>query len=371
MKRIFNLLSISTLLMAALITSCNPIVPETEKKLYSVTSFYLLNEGNMGANNASLDFYNYETKNFSLNIFSDVNPNIVGGLGDIGNDLQIYGNKLYAVLNGSGLVRVMDAKTAHFIGNIEVEGCRYVNFYNGKAYISSYADATPEDGNKLGFVVEADTATLKVLRKVNVGYQPEEIEFVNGKMYVANSGGFTMTYDNTISVVDLQSFTEIKKIPVSVNLCNLRKDSYGKLYALGRGNYGGIDPNIYVIENDAMVKKLGIYASTFCISGDSMYILSNETDWTTWETVAKYVLYDIVKKEVVTENFITDGTEANITTSYSIAVNPISKEIFITDAKYYSSRGELFCFSSEGKKLWSVNTGACPIRMAFLQEEQK
>ena len=365
MKRTFNLLVISALLIVVIFTSCKPIVDIPEQKVESITSFYLLNEGLMGTNNASLDFYDYETQYFSVDIFSQINPSVLGGLGSIGNDLQIYGSKLYAVINASGLVEVMDAKTAQHIGVVEIPNCRNINFYDGKAYISSYAG--PIFGSsQLGYVAEVDTNSLQlqILRQVNVGYQPEEIEFLNGKMYVANSGGYNPpNYDNTISVIDLQTFTETKKIKIAQNLDKLRKDKYGKLYVLGRGNYGSVKPDIYVVENDEMVKKLGIYyPANFCISGDSLYILSNDL------VSSKYIIYDIKTQKVVTENFITDGTEAAIQSPFGITVNPITKEIFVTDAKNYSSLGELFCFSPDGKKLWSVTTGVCPNRIAFLKE---
>ena len=359
------------MLILTIFTSCksdNTIQPQPEEKVESVTSFYLLNEGLMGANNASLDYYDYQTGVYQRNFFTQVNPNIVGGLGDVGNDLQIYGGKLYAVINLSGLVEVMDAKTAQHIGTVEIPNCRKINFYNGKAYVSSYADATFGDGNKVGYVAEIDTVTLQILRTVDVGLQPEEIEFLNGKMYVANSGGYNFPpNDNTVSVIDLQTFTETKKIDVAVNLSNLRKAG-NKLFALSLGNYADIDPDIYVIENDQMIGKLGIYASNFCISGDSIFILSNNTDWITNTTVSKFIIYNINNQQIVTENFITDNSQTEISMPYGIAVNPISKEIFVTDAKNYSTSGELFCFSPEGNKLWSVSTGICPKYIAFLEE---
>ncbi|MCL2597452.1 MAG: YncE family protein [Paludibacter sp.] len=369
MKRIINLLIISSLLIALTITSCSPVEPQPEQTVQSVTSFYLLNEGMMGANNASLDYYNYQSGIYQKNFFTQVNPNIIGGLGDVGNDLQIYGSKMYAVINLSGLVEVMDAKTAKHIGTIEIPNCRKINFYSGKAYVSSFAGATYNNGNQIGFVAEIDTTTLQVLQKVNVGFQPEEIEFINGKMYVANSGGYnTPPNDNTISVVDLQIFTEIKKIDVAVNLSVLRKAG-NKLFALSLGNYADINPDIYVIENEMMTKKLGIEnASNFCISGDSIYILSAQTDWITNTTFAKYIIYNIKNQEIITENFITDGTNSEIEIPYGIAINPISKDIFITDAQQYFTSGKLFCFSHGGKKLWSVETGICPKYIAFLRE---
>jgi len=367
MKRISNLLIISSLLILVMFSSCDPIVPEYDETIDYHTSFFLLNEGNWGSNNASIGFFNSQTTEYKRDAFSQINSNIVGGLGDVGNDLLIYGGKLYAVINASGLVEVMDAKTAKHIGVVNIPNSRNINFYNGKIYVSSWADATMSNANVVGYVAEIDTATLQVVRSVNVGRQPEEIEFLNGKMYVANSGGYTTDLDSTISVVDLQTFNEQKKIVVAKNLQKLRKAG-DKLYVLALGNYYNIAPDIYVVENDEKVGKLDIYASNFCVSGDLIYILSNKTDWSAGTTISKFIIYNIANQQIVTENFITDGTEAEITTPYGIAVNPITRDIFITDAKNYSTSGELFCFSPDGKKLWSVTTGVAPNKIVFLKK---
>lgn len=86
----------------------------------TVKGFFLLNEGNQGSNKASLDYFDYETGVYTKNIYPERNPGVVKELGDLGNDLQVYGEKLYAVIGGSGLVEVMDVNTAKHVGQISV-----------------------------------------------------------------------------------------------------------------------------------------------------------------------------------------------------------------------------------------------------------
>ena len=62
---------------------------------------------------------------------------------------------------------------------------------------------------------------------------------------------------------------------------------------------------------------------------------------------------------------MTDETETEITIPYGIAVNPETKEIFVTDAKSYVVPGYLYCFSPEGKKRWKVRAGDIPAHFAF------
>ena len=227
-----------------------------------IKGFYQLNEGNMGMNRASLDYFDYTTGYYTRDIFSERNPDIVKELGDVGNDIQVYGQKVYAVINVSNLIVVFDVRTAHRIKEIEVPNCRYLAFYKDKAYVSSYAGPVQIDPNaEVGFVAEIDTASLEVTRKVSVGYQPEEMVVYDGKLYVANSGGYRVpNYDRTVSVVDLKTLNETKKIDVGINLHRMAIDKRGDIYVSSRGDYRNVPPNLYVIDSkiDAVKSCLDI-----------------------------------------------------------------------------------------------------------------
>ena len=168
-----------------LLSSCrkeDEIIPSTEEQggkpepAGPIKGFFLLNEANMGSNKSTLDYYDYETGKYTRNIYAERNPGVVKELGDVGNDLQIYGNRLYAVINVSHLIEVMDVRTAKHIGKISIPNCRYITFKDGFAYVSSYAGPVQIDPNaRLGYVAKVDTATLKVVAECPVGYQPDEL----------------------------------------------------------------------------------------------------------------------------------------------------------------------------------------------------
>ena len=96
---------------------------------------YLLNEGNMGSNKCTLDFVDFEQGEYARNLYAERNPNVVKELGDVGNDIQIYGSRLYAVINCSHKVEVLDARTCRRIGQVDIPNCRYVAFDGGYAYV--------------------------------------------------------------------------------------------------------------------------------------------------------------------------------------------------------------------------------------------
>ncbi len=383
-KNISTFITIANIILfSAILTSCRDEVsiftPEEVQvsipEYTSIDGFYLLNEGNMGSNKSTLDYYDYKTGTYHRNIFGFANPTVPKELGDVGNDIKIYGDKLYAVINCSNKVEVMEASTAKRIGQIDIPNCRYIRFNKGYAYVTSYAGPVELNPNyeQLGYVAKVDTATLQVIDHCLVGFQPDELEIVNNKIYVANSGGYMFpNYENTVSVIDINSFTETKRIKVAINLHRLRADHYGNLWVSSRGDYYTVPSRLYWIDTqkDELVDSLDIAVSNFHLDGDSLYIYSTEWSYITMDNEITYGIVDVKAKQVVTKNFITDGTDELIKIPYGIMVNPITKDIYVTDAKNYVSPGTLYCFDKDGKQKWNVRTGDIPAHFVFLGENK-
>ena len=352
------------------------VLPMESRELNSFAAnepigMYLLNEGNMGSNKATIDYVDFCNGCYVRNIYGERNPNVVKELGDVGNDIQIYGNRLYAVINCSHKVEVMDARTCRRIGQVDIPNCRYICFHAGKAYISSYVGPVSIDPNaQLGAVFEVDTATLEITRKVTVGYQPEELVVYNEHIYVVNSGGYRAPdYDSTMSVISLKDFRQVQKIPVCLNPHRLRQDQYNQLWITSRGDYKDVQPQLTCF-SPATNSQLSIAnapaASEMVIIGDSMYFYGTHWSEQTMSNQITYGIFDIRKQTLVSEHFITDGTEQEIKIPYGIQVNPYNGDIYVTDAKNYVSSGQLHCYSREGKRKWSVRTGDIPAHMCFV-----
>lgn len=357
------------------------VIPEEINYDSEVMGMYLVNEGNMGSNKCTMDYLDFTTSVYLRNIYAERNPTVVKELGDVGNDIQVYEDKLYIVVNCSHKVEVLDAYTGVRIKQIDIPNCRYVRFYRGYAYVSSFVSGVLIDPNApLGAVYKINTNTLEIVNKITVGYQPEEMEVLGEYLYVANSGGYRVPYyDNTVSVVELEGFKQVRKVNVGLNLHRIRADKYGKLWVSSRGNYndiyspyGSVPSNLYVLEkkvgyNDMVVTDtINIPCSNMAIHGDSLYLYSHDYDNLTGESALTYAIVNIQTKEVVSKNFITDGTEKEIKMPYGISVHPEIGDIYVTDAKNYVSTGTLSCYNKEGKRKWRVSTGDIPAHMVFL-----
>jgi DNA-binding beta-propeller fold protein YncE len=336
-----------------------------------IRGFYLLNEGNMGSNKSTLDYYDCETGIYHRNIYAEANPSVPKELGDVGNDIEIYGSKLYAVINCSNKVEVMEAASAKRLGQVDIPNCRYIRFHQGYAYVTSYAGPVELNPNyeQRGYVARVDTATFQVLDRCLVGFQPDELEIVGNKLYVANSGGYMFpNYESTVSVIDLPSFTETKRIEVARNLHRLCADRHGNLWVTSRGDYYTQPSRLYCVDtqSDALVDSLDVAVSNFYLDGDSLYLYSVEWSYISMSNVTTYGIVDVARGEIVSRNFITDGTDRKIKIPYGILVHPYTKEIYVTDAGNYVSPGTLYCFDPNGRQKWSVRTGDIPAHFVLV-----
>ena len=370
-----------SLALLLLFTACReediiyiPEEVEVAKPVFtSVQGFFLLNEGNMGSNKATLDYYNYRTGRYSRDVFPKFNPGQVKEMGDVGNDLGVYGDKLYAVINCSNKVDVLNKMSLKKVGQIDIPNCRYIQFYKGYAYVSSYVgpvSLTDEGAKKqLGAVFKVDTVTLQVVDTCVVGRQPDGLTIAGGKIYVANSGGYDAeNYENTVSVIDIETFREEEKIPIAVNLQYCMSDRRGVLWISSRGDYFENISHLYAYDTRKrrIVATLNCPVNNMWMDGDSLYVVSAEWSYISGENKSStYKIVDTRLLQVVNDCFITDGSEKNIHVPYGVAVNPVTKEILVTDAWNYVSPGWLHCYDPSGKLSWSIRTGDIPAHIAF------
>lgn len=345
-----------------------------------VVGMYLLNEGNMGSNKCTLDYLDLSGIKaiYNRNIFAERNPNEVKELGDVGNDIKIYGSRLWLVINCSNKVEVCRASDAVKIGKVDIPNCRYVTFDDGFAYVSSYVGPVAVGSNApRGRVYKVDTLTLQKVDSVVVGYQPEEMAVVDGKLYVANSGGYRVPdYDHTVSVVDLASFTEERQIDVDVNLHRCRADQYGNLWVTSRGDYYDIQPKLYCLSKgfgDQMevIGDFDVPATDLCLVGDSLYYLGSSFNYSTMSNDRVMGIINVQTHEVVTTQLTTAPEAESMVQPYGIIVHPQNRDFYLMDAKNYVSSGELLHFLPDGTFDYKVRTGDIPAHAAFKMKSEK
>ena len=348
-----------------------------------IIGMYLLNEGNMGSNKSSLDYLDLSGKDATVhylrNIYSERNPETVMMLGDVGNDIQIYGSRLWLVINCSNKVEVAQANDAVRIEKVDIPNCRYVTFKDRYAYVSSYVGSVYSGSTSpLGSVYKVDTLSLQKVDSCSVGYQPEEMAIIGKKLYVANSGGYQgMTgqgYESTVSVIDLDKMQETERITVAPNLHRIRKDKYDQLWVTSRGNYMDSESKIYWLNKGAdgkmqVIGHLDQPVSDLCIVGDSLYFYGSQWSEITMTNTVTYGIINVRTHQIVSSS-LSDAPEINkIRMPYGIIVNPIHRDFYLMDAKNYVASGELLHFLPDGTFDWKVKTGDIPAHAVFLYKK--
>ncbi|MCM1067750.1 MAG: YncE family protein [Muribaculaceae bacterium] len=350
----------------ALPTDYEDVPAETPDTKGAVAGFYVLNEGNMGSNKCTIDLFDYATARYVRNIYPERNPSVVMELGDTGNEIAVYGNRLYIVVSGSHKVEVCDAATAVRIGQVDIASPRYIAFDGDYAYVSSQVGGTGDNGS----VVRFNIKTLAKEGSVSVGLGPEQLAVADGYLYVANSQNYGVgRFDSNISRIKLSDFTFDSNIPAGVNMKHLQLDSRGNIWVDAAGNYAEIGANLYKLERLAdgtygTPQAFNVPVANFTIAGDRLYYYATVYD-ASWNAVNTYGTINTTSG-ASEGSFITDGTESEIVTPYCIAVQPANGDIFITDARNYVSSGSLRCYTKAGKTKWTVTTGDIPGHIAFV-----
>lgn len=384
MKR-FLLFYIACLILAV-VSSCREefyIIPSQKQDTGvaptrgNILGMYVLNEGNMGSNKASIDFLdldeNKPTIHYLRNIYSERNPNVVKELGDVGNDIKIYGSKLWIVVNVSNKVEVATADSCKRITQINIPNCRYLAFKDGFAYVSSYVGPVKFDKDApLGMVYKVDTVDFKKKDSVVVGYQPEELCIVDNKLYVANSGGYRApNYDHTLSEIDLATFKEIRKIKVGLNPHHCQVDHYGQIWVTSRGNYNDVPSRIYRLYKGRnqlyeVIDSIDTSVSGLSIVGDSLYYYGSAWNNATATNNISYGLINVRAHKIIDTDLFSAPQLKAITMPYGIIVNPVERDFYLMDAKNYVSSGSLLHFKPDGTYDWTVQTGDIPGHATFV-----
>ncbi len=368
--------------VAGLLSSCrtdDPIIYSTTydtgggtQPSGDITGMYVLCEGNMGSNKCTLDFLDLTTAQYHRNIYSELNPETVKELGDVGNDIKVYGSRLWMIINCSNKVEVADVGTARRIGQVDIPNCRYLAFHDGYAYVSSFAGPVMGEEEQLGLVYKVDTLTLEIAGRVEVGYQPEEMAVLDGKLYVVNSGGYMPpVYDNRVSVIDLNTFKVERTIEVGRNLHRCRADRYGQLWITSRGNYEDVPPRVYCMQQSsdgyvAIGDEIDASISEMCLVGDSLYYIGTAWSEILQRNTVSYGIINVRTHQKVADHLSTAPEMSKIRLPYGILVNPINRDFYIMDAKNYVSSGELLHFLPDGTFDWSVRTGDIPAHAVFI-----
>lgn len=360
MKHLFRILSIA--LMASAMVACteetepeqqSPVTPDPSGE--AMGRAIVLNEGIWGGNNASLSLVDLDNGTATNDWFASVNGR---GLGDVAQDMLLYGSKVYVSVWASNSIEVIDTASGTSTRiDMGSRAPRYIAADGGKLYVSCYSPHS---------VVRIDTATREIEATCVLGeFNPEGVAVEGGKLFVASSNvsdeQMNYSYDNKLYVVDLSSFANPTAIEVGSNPQKVMSLGNGKVLVNYWGDYAANPSGSAVVDAASLsVVQTNQPMNNMTVAGGKVYGYSNDYD-ENWNAVTNFFVMDANTLTVVPMQF------AGVSGPYAIAVHPATGNIFIATDGNYSSNGTLYCFKTDGAgRLWSREMGMLPSKVVFL-----
>ena len=341
------------LLVISFAIACKKHKPKDPVSTNMSNGIIVLNEGLFQQNNSSLTWVDF-TQNTSDNSFFETK--IGRGLGDTGNDMVRYGGKIYIVVNVSSTLEVLDAYTGKLIKQVLMQtgvGAakqpRSITISGGNVFVSCFD----------GFVDVLDTTNIQLVTRIAVGKNPDQICASGGNVYVSNSGGLDFPIlDSTVSVISATSLTETVKIVVGKNPGAIAADGQGNVFVAVRGNYSSVQPKFVKISSSTNTIS---FTANWSVS--EITVVNNKLMMIAESGVSQAIwVYDIASNVIENTSFLSGAT---LTKPYHMQINPVTGLIYLTDAKNYTTTGELYEFNASGSFLRKWNTGINPSKLLF------
>lgn len=353
----FSKLVLVALVSSVFFVSCTDDDNNNETPLGSYDNGALiLNQGGFGKGNASVSYLSDDFVTQQNNIFSLVNPTIT--LGDTGQDIGLYQNLAFIVLNGSNKIEVVNRYTMAHVATVStgLDNPRYIAFSNGKGFVTNWGDggSTSDD-----YVAVLNLSTYTVSSTISVAEGPEKIVENNNKLYVAHIGGWG--YGKTISVINavnntLTTTVNVGDVPNSLEINN------GNLYVIcgGKPSYSGSETAGSLVKvnlsNNTVSSTINFPAKTHPSNLDIV-------DANVFYTVDSAIYKSTLSATTLPTTSLFTTTAQGVYGVYSFAVK--NNKIYVGDAGDYNSNGKIYVYSSTGTLEKDYTVGVIPAGFYF------
>lgn len=317
---------------------------------------FIVNNGNYGAPNASLSFYDPKTGTVSNNVFSATNgiP-----LGEVAQSISVYGDDAFVCVNGSNVVYEIDADDYEIEHQIlGVSSPRYALEYERgnveKIYISQM------NSNEIA-VVNGDTYRVEksiVIDELSKNIGCEQLILAPDGYIYSNC----WSYGKTIVKIDPATDRAVASLEVGIQPQSIAVDAQsGMLWTLCDG--GGWDQNPVGYEAPSLV---AIDLKTFTVSRRIELPFGSVSNLNYYNGYL-YWLQNGVQRMSVSATEV--PAEPYIATTslglYALTVNPATGEIYVGDAIDYQQAGVVVRYGADGKKISDFQVGIIPAGFAW------
>lgn len=315
----------------------------------SERGLFICNEGNFQYGNATLSYYNPDTRTIENEVFYRANAM---KLGDVAQSMTIYDNRGWIVVNNSHVIFAIDLDTFREVGRITgLTSPRYIHFISDeKAYVTQIWDNRIFIINPRRYEI---TGYIEVPRMTMEQGSTEQM-VQRGKYLYINC----WSYQNRILKIDTETDTIVTELEVGIQPTSLAMDCNGKLWTVTDGGYDGSPygyerPALYRINPETMTIeamfefKRGDAPSEVQLngSGDTIYWI-NDDIWA----------MDVTATNVPVRPFL----DSRGTIYYGLTVDPVNEDVYIADAIDYTQPGKVYRYTKQGELVDEFYVGIIP-----------
>jgi hypothetical protein len=350
MKNRLYLISLLTLFW---LSSCNEA--ETELKGEFEFGTFIVNEGAFGQGNGTLSFLDSQQGNLVSDAFRDVNGFFAG---DVFQDMHIDGDKAYIVLNGSGIVRVLNSHTlaqqdiwddANHLLNP-----RRVATSSNQVLVTNWGDFDENFNLSNSWLSVFDKNSGNFIQKIALPAGPEGV-WVNGaRAFVACSN---FGNNNQLVVINLSNLSIEKTLELPNGPFTMREDKNGDIWVLCQAGWG--------VDEGHLVKIDGVslsVSSTFQITPKpGNYIAMDAAK----EQLYYYIGRAVYKMDISANSLPSSVHVTSAETISGIGVNPTTSELYLCHTPDFASIGQVLVYGTNQRFRKQVDVGIAPHMVLF------
>lgn len=325
------------------IIACEDI-DNTRPQVILQSDVVVLNEGNFGQGNATIDFYNSTDQSFQKDVFRSNNQG--RPIGDVVQSMYTEDNLGYIVVNNSQKVEIVELSSFKSVGVIQgLNSPRYfLSIDADKAYVSDlYEDA----------IYMVSKSRQAIIGRIPTGGWTEKMLKIEDTVYVMD-----MT-NNELIRIDANEDSIMSRTLLRRQPSNLVADKNNRLWVMCTGGFDEVNPILYQLSSSGSIIK-NIEFQSINESPGNLVIAENGEDM----FYINQGVYHIHINDTLLES--APIIPANGQLFYALAIHPVSSELYVSDAIDYQQNGIIYRYTQSGQLVTQFKAGIIPGSFEFL-----